>query len=121
MRSETPTTRLRGAAAFKLHLTLAIGLSICLAAGGYELYRALGGNALSWAYVFEWPLFGGFGIYLWWRLLHEDPENPQPKRTKKAQKPMTAEEADKLAAWNAYLAELAEQEGSAGPPPPERR
>jgi len=88
----------------KLHLTLAAGLAICLAAGGYELYRALGGNTLSWAYVFEWPLFGAFGIYLWWRLLHEDAD--RAKAPKKAATPMTPEETEKLAAWNAYLAEL---------------
>ena len=36
----------------------------------FEVLRALGGNTLSWAYVFEWPIFAGFAIYMWWNLLH---------------------------------------------------
>jgi hypothetical protein len=100
----------------KLHLTLAFGLAICLAAGGYELYRALGGNTLSWAYVFEWPLFGAFGVYLWWKLLHEDPS--EPSRPRKEPAAMTEEEAERLDAWNRYLAELhaSEADGADGPP-----
>jgi hypothetical protein len=110
-----PRARLHGAAALKLHLTLAVGLAVCLAAGGYELYRALGGNALSWAYTFEWPLFGAFGIYLWWRLLHE--EHVSPRQAKQAAAPLSEVEQAKLDAWNAYLAELHAAEGPPGPGP----
>lgn len=39
----------------------------------WQLGRALGGNALSWAYTFEWPLFGGYAIYVWWQLIHDQP------------------------------------------------
>jgi len=39
----------------------------------WQIHRALGGNDLSWAYVFEWPFFAGYAIYMWWRLLHEAP------------------------------------------------
>lgn len=115
--SPTPT-RLHGAPAVKLHLTLAVGLAISLAAGGYELYRALGGNPLSWAYTFEWPLFGAFGTYLWWRLLHE--QQVSPRQAKKAATPLSPGEQAKLDAWNAYLAELHAAEGTdgAGPAPP---
>jgi len=58
--------------AIRLHLTLLIAGSGCLAAGWFEFTRARAGNELSWVYVFEWPFFAGFGCYLWWRLLHED-------------------------------------------------
>ena len=34
------------------------------------MLRALGGNTLSWAYVFEWPIFAAFALYMWWNLLH---------------------------------------------------
>jgi hypothetical protein len=40
----------------------------------WQVHRALGGNDLSWAYVFEWPFFAGYAIYMWWRLLHEVPQ-----------------------------------------------
>jgi len=62
--------RLHGADAVRLHTTLVVGLSICVAAFIFEVMRALGGNSLSWAYVFEWPIFAVFAIYMWWNLLH---------------------------------------------------
>jgi hypothetical protein len=61
---------LLGAAAMKTHLTLAAGLALCIAAFWFELSRAEGGNELSWAYVFEWPLLAIFAVYMWWKLLH---------------------------------------------------
>ena len=64
------TSRLTGASAAKAHLTLVIGLGLCVAAFWFELSRAEGGNELSWAYVFEWPLLGIFVIYMWWKILH---------------------------------------------------
>ena len=35
----------------------------CLAMGWWQLQRASDGNRLSWAYVFEWPVFPGRGWY----------------------------------------------------------
>lgn len=67
--------RLRGAEALRLHVTLAVGLVLCAAAFWIELKRALGGNALSWAYVFEWPLLAVFAVYMWSRFLHPGREN----------------------------------------------
>jgi hypothetical protein len=49
---------------------LTIGLVICVGAFIIEVIRALDGNSLSWAYVFEWPILGTFAIYMWWNLLH---------------------------------------------------
>ncbi len=61
--------RLTGGDAVRLHVTLAAGLALCISAFCFELLRALGGHAFSWMYVFEWPLFAGFAIYMWWNLL----------------------------------------------------
>jgi len=33
--------------------------------GEWQLHRAEGGNALSWAYTFEWPVFAVFGVVFW--------------------------------------------------------
>ena len=74
--------RLRGPEAIRLHATLAIGLLLCAAAFWFELKRALGGNALSWAYVFEWPLLAVFAVYMWSRFLHPGRENAPSKREK---------------------------------------
>ncbi|HEX7444740.1 MAG TPA: hypothetical protein VF320_12670, partial [Acidimicrobiales bacterium] len=59
--------RLTGSEAAKLHVTLAAGLALCAGAFWFEVRRALGGNELSWAYVFEWPLFAAFALYMWWQ------------------------------------------------------
>jgi len=40
--------------------------------GDWQLHRAEGGNELSWAYTFEWPLFAIFGVYFWVRSLREE-------------------------------------------------
>ena len=33
--------------------------------GDWQFHRAEGGNALSWAYTFEWPVFTIFGVVFW--------------------------------------------------------
>lgn len=61
---------LTSVSAMKTHVTLIIGLALCSLAFWFELSRAEGGNELSWAYVFEWPLLGIFAVYMWWKILH---------------------------------------------------
>src|ERR1700689_1265437 len=33
--------------------------------GDWQFHRAESGNALSWAYTFEWPIFAVFGVVFW--------------------------------------------------------
>ena len=40
---------------WRINLGLAVAELICVTAFIIEVKRALGGNTLSWAYVFEWP------------------------------------------------------------------
>jgi hypothetical protein len=40
--------------------------------GDWQFRRALGGNALSWAYTFEWPVFAVFGIVFWIKTLIDE-------------------------------------------------
>lgn len=47
-----------------LTVVLVVGF---LALGWWQTSRALSGNALSWAYAFEWPIFAGFVGFLWVR------------------------------------------------------
>ncbi len=54
-----------------IHLGLLLAEVICIAAFFFELRRATGGNHLSWAYVFEWPILGLYGVYVWRKLLDE--------------------------------------------------
>ncbi len=64
--------------AIGLHLTLAVVVPTFLALCDWQVHRALAGNGLSWAYVFEWPFFAGYAVYMWWRLVHEDPAFSRP-------------------------------------------
>jgi DNA-binding transcriptional regulator of glucitol operon len=112
--------------ALKLHAVILIVVPACMALCVWQIQRALNGNSLSWAYVFEWPLFAGYAIYMWWRFVHEKPEvadiaasengyacaAPQPP----ADRPAATEtqEAAELAAYNEYLARLAEKDRAAG-------
>jgi len=57
-----------------LHVEFLLLASACLAAGWWQVTRALSGNGLSWFYSAEWPGFALIAIYGWWHLIHEDPE-----------------------------------------------
>jgi hypothetical protein len=77
--------------------------------GDWQFHRAEGGNELSWAYTFEWPLFAIFGVYFWAKSLRDelrsqansgatelagDPAGPEP------------DQAAQAAAADAYVAAL---------------
>jgi uncharacterized iron-regulated membrane protein len=95
--------------AWRAHVYLALGLALCAAAFVFELRRALGGNGLSWAYVFEWPLLGAFGVYAWWRLRH-----PAPAR--RAEKPLDPAFEGMLQAWQEHQEDLARREDARADP-----
>jgi hypothetical protein len=46
--------------------------------GDWQLRRAEGGNALSWAYTFEWPVFAAFGIVFWIKTLLDEAKPDRP-------------------------------------------
>jgi hypothetical protein len=54
-----------------LHLVALLVVPGFLALAWWQLDRALSGNSLSWAYTFEWPFFAGYGVFVWWRLVHD--------------------------------------------------
>ena len=117
--------------ALKLHVVILIVVPAFMALCIWQIYRATGGNELSWAYVFEWPFFAAYAIYMWWRLLHAVPEGtarpPPPARRPAvgprpgpatgdtpAETPEQKQEDAELAAYNDYLAQLAEQDRASG-------
>jgi hypothetical protein len=94
-----------------LHVLIVVIVPTFIALCVWQVHRALEGNELSWAYVFEWPFFAGYAIYMWWRFVHEAPLEPSPESP-----PVSAElvdqdvdddDAAERAAYNTYLAELA--------------
>ena len=54
-----------------LHVLVLIVAPACFLLGLWQYHAARSGNTLSWAYTFEWPIFGLYAIYVWWRLINE--------------------------------------------------
>jgi DNA-binding transcriptional regulator of glucitol operon len=45
--------------------------------GAWQFHRAESGNALSWAYTFEWPVFAVFGIVFWAKTMLDEAKPKQ--------------------------------------------
>jgi len=119
-REASPTgqipVRLTGKDAFWLHFTLTAGLIVCGGAFAFELWRALGGHTFSWMYVFEWPLFATFAVYMWWNLLQGNDRVHRPSG-KPSQGREDAPPDAELEAWNRYVhrVEAGDQSGQGRP------
>ena len=112
--------------AVKLHVVILIVVPAFAALCLWQVSRALGGNSLSWAYVFEWPLFAAYAVYMWWRFVHEAAPDGSPGGDAAAgpggqdaaapagapvpETPEELKEDAELAAYNDYLAQLAERD-----------
>ncbi len=106
--------------ALTLHLAVLVWTPGCLVAGWWQVTRALDGNSLSYLYSVEWPVFALVGIWMWWSLIHTDPESVgarAQRRLREARRragvapavPVRRldEEDPELAAYNDHLAQLA--------------
>ncbi len=126
--------------ALRLHAVILVVVPAFLALCVWQITRALGGNSLSWAYVFEWPLFAGYAVYMWWRFVHEaanetpgdaaaeagptteaatpaaavDPGGDDGTEAHRAPAPEEDGQDTELAAYNEYLAQLAERDKATG-------
>jgi hypothetical protein len=108
--------------AIGLHVVILIVVPTFAALCSWQLHRALDGNGLSWAYVFEWPFFAGYAIYMWWRFLHEPPRTGPnaPSQTEPLARVSagpatptvegTDPDAAERNAYNEYLSALAERD-----------
>jgi hypothetical protein len=67
-----------------MHATLLVILPVFAWLTAWQYGRAIHGNTLSWAYTFEWPLFAGYAVYVWWQLIHDEPTALQRRRTRSA-------------------------------------
>ena len=61
-----------------IHAGLVLAVAICVSGFTLEYLRARSGNTLSWAYVFEWPFFAGYAVYMWRKLLRDEAREPTP-------------------------------------------
>ena len=95
--------------------------------GDWQFHRAMSGNALSWAYTFEWPLFAGFAVVFWAKTIRDEfrirrgqAPGPGAYAAQLASLPaglvvgsvqaatagQDADEDEELSAYNAYLTRL---------------
>ena len=117
--------------ALRLHAVILVVVPAFMALCVWQIERATSGNELSWAYVFEWPFFAAYAVYMWWRLLHATPETapaaaagdrsgedgrrtPQEGRDAAERRDERDKEDAELVAYNAYLARLAARDRAAG-------
>jgi DNA-binding transcriptional regulator of glucitol operon len=103
-----------------------------LALGWWQFDRAAHGNTLSWGYTFEWPVFAGFVVFLWFREVQvarrspqDSPGKPETPAERLPGSPVTVgrpvrvavraaavEDDPELDAYNDYLAWLAAHPGA---------
>lgn len=98
------------------HLALVVLLAAFAWLAWWQIGRANGGNALSWGYAFEWPLFGAAAIALWVREIRQELRRNGPLERREEEPPMespfetkaTSERPtggdDELSEYNDYLA-----------------
>jgi hypothetical protein len=103
------------------HLLMIVLVAGMLVLGDWQLRRAEAGNALSWAYTFEWPIFAGFVVVFWAKTIRDEfhppgsPERASPEDVELPGGTMAShgagaaeddDEDEELAEYNAYLARL---------------
>jgi len=54
------------------HILALVLVAGFLALGWWQFSRATGGNALSWGYTFEWPVFAAFVVFIWFREVQQE-------------------------------------------------
>jgi DNA-binding transcriptional regulator of glucitol operon len=109
------------------HLLMVVAFFGMLWLGDWQYRRAMSGNALSWAYTFEWPLFAVFAVVFWaktirdeFRILRGEIPRVQNRLAAEPDLPLTVAAVQsytsastelevydpELAAYNAYLSRL---------------
>ncbi|WP_431605550.1 hypothetical protein [Amycolatopsis melonis] len=100
--------------------TCLVSLLVCcgLAWWQWDRFTSANGTFQNLGYVLQWPLFGLFPAFMFWRIrrLREkaeaQPEEPAPKAEVPAPRPRpdapayATDEDEELAAYNRYLREL---------------
>jgi hypothetical protein len=109
------------------HLFVVVAFWGMLWLGDWQFHRAIGGNGLSWAYTFEWPLFAVFGVVFWAGTIRDEfrdrrgldlatgerdivaesgPVLPEGIGTRQIERPADDADDAEIASYNAYLGKL---------------
>lgn len=103
-----------------LHALALAMVAVFVRLGWWQLRRAGQGNALSWGYAVEWPVFAAFTVFVWYRIMRDSVQAPPPATREPATfrvptlpaRPAAAGEPDddaELRAYNQYLKSLHER------------
>jgi DNA-binding transcriptional regulator of glucitol operon len=108
-------------------IAVLLWVAVCGVACYWQVTVALAGDDLGWLYSIEWPVFGIFGIVVWWNLIHDDPEKVgnsalrnglahEPRVNDRSQHETTRSpsESPDLERYNEYLSALAASEKKKG-------
>lgn len=119
-----------------LHVPLVVVLAISISATIIEYNRAMEGIGRAWAYTFQWPLIGVFGIIVWnryrkhgnltkgfTRYFHEraarftaEAEAEERAEAERLQRERELRETPEAQAWDQYVRELHRKDPPGGPP-----
>ncbi|MEV6299745.1 hypothetical protein AB0M02_10115 [Actinoplanes sp. NPDC051861] len=114
------------------HFLALVLTAACLGLGWWQFSRATDGNSISWGYMFQWPVFGGFVVFIWVREIQLArrraggvPDAPEPAEEAPAcaitpgrpvrvtsRPAATTPDDPELDAYNDYLAWLAAHPGA---------
>ncbi|MEH1101820.1 hypothetical protein [Micromonospora sp. CPCC 205561] len=75
------------------HVAMVVLVTAFLGLGWWQVSRAAAGNAISWGYAVEWPIFAGFVVFVWWREVRHTLRGPatSPDQASAAAATRTAE------------------------------
>lgn len=110
--------RWRSGRTIVLTVMLVLTVPACLFAGWWQWQRAQSGNALSYGYMVEWPIFAVLAVAGWWQLVRPAARTssgrrprPRPAHPDTPARPAVRwdpdDETPELQAYNAALAEMA--------------
>lgn len=98
-------------------------VALFLLLGWWQLQRAETGNSRSWAYTMEWPSFALLVVGFWIKIMRDEVRpkaeadgdaaasatGARPGRRRRGRDASARAEDPELAAYNRYIAELAER------------
>src|SRR5215469_559318 len=82
--------------------------------GDWQFHRAESGNALSWAYTFEWPIFVIFGVVFWAKTIVDEWRQLSARQADSAERATDDRPAIELPA-GAHIAALVDDEAADDP------
>ncbi|MBX7265512.1 hypothetical protein KIF24_05290 [Micromonospora sp. Llam7] len=99
------------------HVAMVVLVTTFLGLGWWQVSRATAGNAISWGYAVEWPIFAGFVVFVWWREVRHALGGGSPARAagRGGTGTPAADGTDPVAAGAAAAAEPADAAGVGRP------